>query len=72
MKVCNSKAVALSALIALGHLMLVSSVSAADRLSVFFGTPVNLSHNPSTTLSYGVQVSVDSAGNIDVIWADYD
>lgn len=58
-----------------GLLFLVVTVPLAAQAGnlneVFFSPPLNVSRNPSNTLSYGVRVALDATGNINVVWADY-
>jgi hypothetical protein len=58
-----------------GMLFLVVAVplpaQAGNHLDeAFFSAPLNLSRNPSNTLSYSVRVALDASGNINVVWAD--
>jgi hypothetical protein len=52
------------------HLFSAAEVR-AQSTKVFFSRPVNVSHNPRTTLPYSDRVAVDTKGNINVLWADY-
>jgi hypothetical protein len=54
-------------------LLLAGSLANAQSAKVFFSTPTNLSHNPdSSALSYSSHMAIDSRGNINVIWVEFD
>jgi hypothetical protein len=50
--------------------LLGSVAEGADRNTVFFSRPINLSQTAKGTFSHSVRVALDTTGNINVVWAD--
>jgi len=54
-------------------LLLAGIGASAQSSKVFFSAPSNLSHNPDdTALAYSTHTAIDSSGNINVVYVEYD